>query len=672
MTPEPMDRATLQAAVKNAIEAAVSFVESEVAEDRIEAQKYFNGQVKLEADEERSQVVATKCRDTVRMIEPVLMRTFLASGKPVEFVPKGPEDIEQAEQATEYVNWRFNENGGFGVLASVFRDALVKKTGIAKVYWDESECVEFEEYSNQPPEAVQLIAQEMEIIDAQQNEMGLFDVKAAKTTTEGKLKVMALAPEDFFVDAGATCIDDAFVCGDRAEMRVGDVVAMGFPFEAVIEHAGDYESALAEEEDIARRGWDDEYDTDSVNDPSMRKIQVTEAYLKVDAEGTGIPRLYQFLCLGGNYRIINVEPADEIPYAVFEVDPEPHAFHGHSVVDIVKNDQDAATSLLRGMIDNMHSANNARYAFDENRVEEADMMNNEHGGLVRVQGDPGSAIFPMATPNSAQGILPAIQYYDQVIDGKTGVSRASLGMDGEALQGRTVAGVNAAVQAASAAVELMARHLAEGGMRRLFRVMLRLTHKHASPNEMMRLNGRFVPVDPRSWNTSMDVVANIGLGTGQKEIKQQALLQVYQDQQQIMAQFGPGNPFVSFAQMYNTRADLLELSNIHSVTRYYNPVGPEIDQMLAQQQQAQQQQPQGDPNAAFLQAEQMKVSARAQADMAETQRKAQADMMKDDRERDKMEQDAILDAAEMVAKHAAQPDPGLTAPIRQMQGVPRQ
>lgn len=672
MKPQKMDKSTIQATVKAAIDAAIGFVEGEVADDRIKAQKYFNGLSTVEAEDDRSKVVATKCRDVVRMIEPVLMRIFLQTGKPVEFVPTGPDDIHKAEQATEYVNWRFNENNGFKHLSGVFRDALVKKNGVIKAYWDESQDVDFEDYDNLTPEAMGLLEQEAEVIESEQTENGLFSAKVQRVTKDGRLKLSAIAPEDFFVDASATCVEDAFIVGDRTEMRVGDVVAMGYDFEDVSEHAGNAESALSDEEDFGRTGYSDEYDAESVNDPSMRLVQVTEAYMRMDIEGTGVPRLYQFICVGTGNHILDTTLADEMPYAVFEVDPEPHAFFGRSVVDIVKDDQDASTSLLRGLIDNMHMSNNTRYAYDESRVDDDDMMNNEMGGLVRVKGTPGDAIMPLGVTNSATAILPAIQYYDGIVDDKTGVSKAALGMDANALQSTTAAGVNAAVQAASAAVELMARHLAEGGMRRLFKIMLKLTQKHAGPDEHMRLSNNFVPVDPRSWNASMDLHANVGLGTGALDQKTAALMQVAQDQQAIMQTYGPGNPFVSFTQMFNVRADMLELANVHSVTRYYNPITPEAEQQfIAQQQQAAQGQQQGDPNAAFLQVEQMKAQQRAQSDMAEIQRKAQEAMMKDDRERDKMEQDAILKAAEMFAKYGAQPDPNITAPMRQMQAMPR-
>ena len=49
--------------------------------------------------------------------------------------------------------------------------------------------------------------------------------------------------------------------------------------------------------------------------------------------------------------------------------------------------------------------------------------------------------------------------------------------------------------------------------------MLQITHQNVDEERMMRLNGIFVPVDPRVWDTSMDMSVNVGLGTGREAEK---------------------------------------------------------------------------------------------------------------------------------------------------------
>ena len=170
---------------------------------------------------------------------------------------------------------------------------------------------------------------------------------------------------------------------------------------------------------------------------------------------------------------------------------------------------------------------------------------------------------------------------------------------------------------------MIARNFAEGGMRRLFKLILDLCVKNSDGEEMMRLNGSFTPVDPKSWNTDMDLSVNVGLGTGRENERAAALQQALSIQQQIYQGYGPQNGIVTLTQIRNTLGDLLALGGLRNADRYFMPMTQEIEQQMMmeaqQQQQMMAQQGQPDPNAAFLQAEQMKAQTRAQVDMNKAQ-----------------------------------------------------
>ena len=688
MQPKSLSEDEIQNTVTSAVREAVDFVETEVAPDRIKAQKYFDGKSVVDFEEGRSRVVATKVRDTIRAIKPALMRVFLQSDKPVEFIPNTPQAVMGADQATKYAKYIFERNNGFRILSDVFHDALIKKVGVAKVYYDEVQHVEIDEYSDLTPEQLafiendpesEVLSQEETIIaEAVIDEMGIeiqprmasYNLRVARTSTKGQIKIQSVAPEDFFVDRMAVSIDDCYVCGHTSEARVGDLVAMGFDFETVYNLGGAADGTVDDEEELARRGWDDTDDDENAADPSMRKVQFTEAYMKMDIEGTGVPRLYKFICAGNDYEILDYELCDYIPFAIFEVDPEPHTFFGRSLAEIVIEDQDAATSLLRGLLDGLAMANNPRVMAVQNLVNMDDLLNNEIGGVVRVKDI--NALREFSIGNGSTAALPALQFYDEAIRAKTGVTGAAMGMDADALQSQTAAGVNAAVQAASAVSELIARNLAEGGMRQMFRLIAQIARANPNPNEMMRLDGQFVPVDPRSWTNDLDLVTNVGLGNNRREDRIAALQMTMQTQMQIWQSYGPTNGIVSMTGIRNTLADILGMAGIHNADRYYNPMNPQIEQQLlamaAQAAQGQQQQQPSDPNAAFLQAEQMKMSARVQADMAKTQLDAEKMRMDDDLERDRMAQDLAIKAAELLAKTGVQLD--LNA-IKREQQMPR-
>ena len=682
MKPERMDKTKIEGIVQNAVQDAVDFIESEIAEDRIKAQRYFDGEVDIGQEDGRSKVVATKVRDTVRAIKPSLMRVFLSTDKPVEYVPKGPEDVSTAQMATQYMHWAFGELGGYRIVNDAFHDALVKKVGVLKVYWDKYTESETYSYTNLTDDEFTAIVGEddVEVIEHSEessmsiDEMGMemeareHSVTIIRKNEKGRLKVESVPPEEFMVDRNARSIDDFYVIAHRTEMRVSDVVNMGYDFDQVSKLTGIGSSdTYSEQEDFERRGYQMDED-EQTPDLSMKLVAITEAYMKMDIEGTGVAQLYKFTLGGNDYQLLDYEPWTEVPFAIFEIDPEPHAFFGRSVADLIMTDQDASTAMLRGVLDNVALTNNPRIGFVENQVNVDDLLNNEIGGIIRMKSP--NAIQDISVPFVAAQTLSAIQYMDQMIEGKTGVSRAAMGLDPDALQNTTATAAQLTAQGGAAQVEVMARNLAEGGMRRLFKLMLKLFVENSDEEQLMRMNSQFVPIDPRSWNTNMDVMCNVGLGTGQDDQKAAALQQALGLQMQIWQTYGPGNGLVTMTLIRNTLADMLAVAGVRNSDRYFSPMNEQLEQqliMMKQQEAAQRPQP-IDPGTAMVQAEQLKAQTKAQTDLVKMQVDAQKAIAQDDRERDKMDQDLLIEAAKILGQYGAKVD---VESIKQAQQAPR-
>jgi hypothetical protein len=668
---KPKTRTEIESIVQAAIGAAVDFVESEISQNRIKAQRYYDGKVDIGHESGRSKVVATKVRDTVRAVKPSLMRIFLSTAKPVEFTPKGPEDVAAAEQATSFMHHEFERLNGYHVLNDVFHDALVKKQGIAKAYWmtyPTAEIFTFSDLSDDEytyllaADDVTVIEHSVEYsMDIDQSGMEVeapaHSVKISRQKEKGELCIESVPPEEFFINRDARTLQDAYIVAHRTEMRAGDLIAMGFEPEDILKLGSlDSGSEMTDAEVFERRGYSSDQSDQDVNDPSMRNVTVTECYMRIDVEGTGVPVLHKILCGGTAYEMLDYEPCDEIPFSKFEIEREPHSFYGKSLAEIVIDDQDAATSILRGILDNVAMTNNPRLAIVEGQVNIDDVMNNEIGAIVRMR-QPG-AVQDLTVPFVAGQTLGALQYLDSLVETKTGVTRASMGLDPDAMQSTTKAAVTATVQAAAGQVEVMVRNLADG-VKDLFGIMLRLYSKNVDEDQMMRLNGAFIPVDPRVWDsTSMDVSINVGLGTGREEEKMMGLNQALQMQTMVYQTYGPQNGLVSMTNIRNTLADLLAATGIRNADRYFAPITPEIEaQMLQAQQQAQAQQgPATDPNAAFLQAEQIKAQVKMQSDMAKLQLDAQKAASEDDLKRDQMAQDLLVNAAKIYGEYGTSVD----------------
>ena len=674
---EPLDKLQIESIVSTAVQDAVDFVDSEIAPQRIKAQRYFDLEVDIGHEEGRSSVISSKCRDVVRGLKPSLQRVFLSSEKPVEFSPRGPEDVQVAEMATNFISYKFQQQNGYKLLNDVFQDALVKKTGIAYVYYDNKEETEIETFENlsddefaliTSEENVEIIEHEMRTqatVDEQEIEVEIVehDVKISRTLSKGDIAVKAIAPEDFFVDRNSRSVEENYVIGHSSEMRVSDLLAMGFELEDLVSLTNTEYSVVDDEAEFERRGYAIDEGEDENTSAASKKITVTQAFMKLDIEGTGKPILYQFICAGSNYKVLDFYEAEEVPYAIFEVDPEPHAFFGTSIVDLVINDQDASTSMLRGILDNAALVNNPAVQIVDGQVAVEDLLSNEIGRIVRVKNL--GAVSEMAVPFTAAQTLPALQYFDQLVDNKTGVSKMAQGLDPDVLKSATATSVAASLEGQAGQAEVIARNLAEGGMKRLFKLMLNIMVKNVDREEVIRLNGSFVPINLQDWNVDLDLIVNVGVGTGREREKAVTLQQTLAIQQQVYQMYGPMNGVVTLSQIRNTLADLLAIGGLKNADRYFMPMTPEIEQqmMMQQAQQAQQAQQQGqqaNPAQMLMQSEAMKTQTNAQVQMQKAAMDNQYKMhklaMEDDLARDKMVQELAVAVAEQLGKYGTAVD----------------
>ena len=134
--------------IRGEITDSLGYMGDTISHQREQAMQYYYGLPFGNEVEGRSQFVDTTVADTIEWIKPSLMRVFASGDEMVKFNPVGPEDVAMAEQATDYVNYVFTrDNPGWEILYSWFTDALLSKNGIVKVWWNEYDEVEREEYS---------------------------------------------------------------------------------------------------------------------------------------------------------------------------------------------------------------------------------------------------------------------------------------------------------------------------------------------------------------------------------------------------------------------------------------------------------------------------------------------------------------------------------------------
>jgi hypothetical protein len=639
---------------------------SQIGEERAESTEYYLGNEPEETSTLQSRFVSTDVRDTILFMLPSIMRTFFGTKKIVEFVPYGPEDIPVAEQQTNYINYIVQEkNPGFKILYDVFKDALVRKAGYVKAFWDDSISASTHEYTNIDPaqyqalvmdENVEIISESVEMstmtmIDPMTNEEvtqespASYDLTIRRIREKNQVCIEAIPPEEVLIARHARSLEESSYVAHRMVKTVSDLVAMGYDKDEVAQHAGYGSSAVdvdAFEEQMARNPFDDVVYPDRA-DTGSKDVLYVEHYLFYDLDEDGIDERVRVCTAGEGLHIMDMQPFDELPIISFCPDPEPHTAIGSCPADYLKPIQAAKSQIMRDTLDSLGHAIFPRMGIVEGQVNIDDVLNTDIGQPIRMRA-PGM-VQPFTIPFAGKEAFPILSYLDESKENRTGVSKASAGLNAEALQSSTSAAVTATMSGAQGRIELICRHFAEGGMKDLFRLVNNLIIKHQDAEDVFRLDNEFIPVDPRYWDADKDMVVNVGLSKTNDEEKMTMLNQLAGKQEQILQTLGPNNPLVTLQQYANTLTRTIEMAGFKDASNF---VSPQVPPMPPQE-------PQGPSAEEMLaQAEMQKAQVSAQKSIIDAETDRMKIIMDDDRTRDIEEAQIRLKSAELQAKYGTQ------------------
>jgi hypothetical protein len=682
-----MDDAELQSIITQDLTDAVSYIDSDLSPTRAKGTEYYRGDLFGNEVEGNSRVVAMEVRDTVSAMLPSLMRVFFSTENVVEFVPRGPEDVSSAKQATDYANYIFqNDNNGFLTSYAIFKDALVRKCGIAKFWWEDDERVSIDEYTGLDDQTLEILMQEpdaeVKIVvsypDPNIDEMQMttvdpttgqpiimpapmiHDVQIKRISKDGMIRIMAVPPEELLLDRRARSFDDASIIAHRQMATVADLIAMGYDQDEIDENISSTDLD-SNDEYLARQPLSTTFGANDAANPMMRRVLYIEAYSRVDYDGDGIAELRKVCCMGSGYQVVRNLPASYIPFADFPCDPEPHTspLEAMSIFDITRDLQEIKSEILRNTLDSLAQSIHPRTAVVEGQVNIDDVLNNETGAIIRMRA-PGM-VQPLTTPFVGQAAFPMMEYMDQIKEDRTGMSKAAMGLNADALQSSTKAAVNATISASQGRIELTARILAEG-MKKLFKGILFLVTTHQDKERMVRLRNEWVAIDPRHWNAGMDASINIGLGNGDTNERLQALMMIMAKQEQILQQLGPQNPLVTPQQFSNTLRKIVELSGFRDASSFFQDIPADYVPPAPPQ-------PKPSPEEILAQVQAESIKADIQKKAADLELQRQQMIMDDDLKRDQMAQDLYLKKYEIELKYNSQIS---TAEIDAAQNIDRE
>ena len=505
----------------------------------------------------RSTIVSSDVMDTIEWMMPSLMRVFTAAQDIVVIQPVGGEDVSAAEQHQALINYQFNyKMEGFTKFYTWFKDALTYGLGVVKLTWEtfyekrpfsyeEMTEEEFTALSIQPNISVEEYDEyEKIIVDKATDEEG---TKVETTVTEKMFKDVKgflkketysgpwlenIPVSSFYIEYGARSVREAnFVCHrvrrtmdylrrmqrDGIYHNVDEVIPYAEGDDGFSEH-----SSFSEIEGNA-----DFSNQELVVSPSEGREYkwIWECWVKLDVDGDGL--LEPLLVTFTDNVLLRVEenPFDhgEPPFETIVPIIDCHRMYGISVTDLVIEFQRMKTSLYRNLFDNIAFSVNNFYLVSRSSGTDIGALLNIKPGSVVFTDDVNTGVREMKPESLSQSIFTLFEYLDTGKENRTGITKYNQGLDSSSLN-KTATGVSAIMTASQQRIELVARLFAETGVKFAFRKMISLNQQFITDKVVIRLFNKPLIVTPDQLDGSFDLMVNVGIGAGLKELQQSQML----------------------------------------------------------------------------------------------------------------------------------------------------
>jgi len=669
----------IQGLITRSVEEAVQHFEENIEPDMAKATDYYYGRPFGDEKAGRSQVVSTDLRDATLDQIPDLLEIYMGSDSVVAFKPRFAEDRPVAEQATDYVNYIFFEdNSGFLILNTIFKDAGIRRLGYAKWWWQENDRIkgttmtglsedELIFLGEQDGVEYEIVGEREDILQSQDPQTGeivselgtVYDIEVTRTVTEGRVRVEGVPPEEIVWTPEARSFDRAPTVAHRRTVPRDELILMGIDPDFIDDHMGPVETDLSTE----NLAWSRQFYGSSMSgtmgttelDPSQKPILFTEVYALVDTDDDGVGELRMFQCVGPQYAIVPDENGDifgelvdEIPIALFTPDPEPHTIPGLCNFDYLKEVQRVKSQIQRSQLNSLAQSIDSQMVVAQNEVNIRDLINPEISGIIRVRRDVNNSIREIKHSFVGGDTMPILAYYDQIKADRTGNAGPREGLDPNVLQSTTSEAVSSTLSKAQKRIVMLARVYAETGFKALFQGIYRTVVKHQNRKRMVQLRSEYVQVDPRAWDAEMDVRVNVALGTGSRMEKIQSLQALIAQQEAHLAQ---GSPLVSFAELRASYAKLTDLMGYKDTNQFWKPWGVQEQAQFEQQQAEAAANAPPDPAVAITQVEELKVQSDAASKIRTNDLKELEIRLQDERERDKDARSFALKEYELELKY---------------------
>lgn len=503
---------------------------------------YYQDDSVYDNPESRSRVVASDVHDTIESLLPQLMDIFWGGADVIQCSPQGAEDEQAAKAMEMLINHQMQRDiDGYKVIHDWIKDSLLQKVSFVKWGWEETEEIndrEFEDLTELELRALmerEDITVENVVHKSKQaaviDETGMtvtpevmeFDVYAKERKEISRPWVEFCPADEIVFDVRAKNVKDMSFIAHKKRVHKTYLTKYGVNIKDVGSVGDDWRN-----DSLVWEKFKDLGGTVFWQDPSNDDMVFIYECFLCDYKKNGT-KLHKKVTIFGN-QVLEIE--DNVykrpPFCALSPILMPGRLVGRGEAELSTDFQDINTALTRSILDNCYYDILGVRVVNPFRIDPNTLLEgNRPGGVVLTKDDidPSRAIHELRPNQLPPHIFQMLQYQETRKETKTGINKYSTGSDSREIN-RTATGVSILTNNAQMRAKQIARNFAETGIKDLFTCLMKMNLEFLDKSVAVRLDKRWEIIDRTKIDGQYDIIIDVGIGTGQKDIKVQQMLQM--------------------------------------------------------------------------------------------------------------------------------------------------
>ena len=396
---------------------------------------------------ENSDWVSRDVKTSIDQIMPSLMEVFTGSDEPVDVVARHTDGVEKAKKVEQLLKYQLDtKNDYVSFCEYVLRDSLKDNYAVAKVWWNREEERKPMQIMLAPNDfaqmayIVEMVNQgKMDITSIKEVEGGYFNVEYDEVRVLCNHPVVEWVPpsELRFTPESGDINNCKFVAhrkivkGDYLKRKEAEGVYVNI--DKALKASGNATYTTYDKEHNKALG----YKTIQLNDgdDASKDIELYECYVNVDYNNDGIYEKLIVHTVGDSNIPIKIQKNEfgRVPFFVAASERDPKAIFNENsgFVDVIEQQQDLKTAVVRQMIINIAKANHPQMAVDQANVDIDALLGNEE--IIPTRGMPQNLMMPISVSPLNHATMSMIEYAQNEIEAQTGSTRYNQGLDSNSL-----------------------------------------------------------------------------------------------------------------------------------------------------------------------------------------------------------------------------------------------